>query len=171
MIRVSNIFQIIVVAFSIAIITGSCSRTVNNYEDEKAMVADAKTRIKTITVQDFKKILDSEGNYVLVDCREPGEYGIACIPGAINVPRGLLEFQIGNKVERRAKVYIYCKTGGRSALSADALSLLKYSDVTSIEGGWDAWVKEYPDDIEEEPSTGSGQPAEQPQESGGGCGG
>ncbi len=80
---------------------------------------------------------------VVIDVREPDEYAAGHLPGAINLPRGLLEFKLsGNPaLERRdLAVVLYCKTSGRAALSAVSMQAMGYLNVSSVAGGYDAWV-------------------------------
>lgn len=80
---------------------------------------------------------------VLIDVREPEEYASGHLQGAINLPRGLLEFKLSGTpaLERRdLNVVLYCKTSGRAALSAASMQAMGYLNVTSIAGGYDAWV-------------------------------
>ena len=80
---------------------------------------------------------------VLIDVREPDEYAAGHLQGAVNLPRGLLEFKLsGNPaLERRdMAVVLYCKTSGRAALAAVSMQAMGYLNVTSIAGGYDAWA-------------------------------
>jgi rhodanese-related sulfurtransferase len=75
--------------------------------------------------------------------READEYAAGHIAGAIHVPRGLLEFKLGNMPElsaRDLKILLYCKTSGRAALAACSLHDMGYLAVSSIAGGIDAWI-------------------------------
>jgi rhodanese-related sulfurtransferase len=79
---------------------------------------------------------------VLIDVREADEFHAGHIPGAINIPRGLLEFKLSNEPElaaRDLKLVLYCKNSGRSALAACSLQEMGYLQVLSIEGGFEAW--------------------------------
>jgi len=126
-----------------------CKPGGGTYEDVKDLVSDAKTRIKSVSVQDFAAVMDKGADFKLIDCREPNEFKDGHIPGAINIPRGLLEFSIAKAIpDKAAKIYIYCKSGGRSTLSTESLKKLKYTDVTSIDGGWEGWMKAYPKKIQ-----------------------
>jgi rhodanese-related sulfurtransferase len=103
------------------------------------MVAEAKSLVTEITVPEAKGLFD-QGGYVFVDVREPNETVMGQIPGAILIPRGLVEFQITSKVEdKNANVVVYCKTGGRSALTTYTLRRLGYANVVSMNGGWKGW--------------------------------
>jgi len=78
----------------------------------------------------------------LIDVREPEEYHAGHLPGAINVPRGLLEFKLSNDPaleDRSLNLVIYCKNSGRSALSAKVMKEMGYLHVQSIAGGIEAW--------------------------------
>ncbi|MGH8556217.1 MAG: rhodanese-like domain-containing protein [Methylococcales bacterium] len=76
--------------------------------------------------------------------REPEEFSIGSLPGAMNVPCGVLEFRLGGipKLSNpNASLLLYCRTGGRSALAAQSLQRLGYgyTDVLSLSGGYEAW--------------------------------
>lgn len=103
------------------------------------LVAQARAQIKEISAQEAAAQL---AKLTVLDVREPTEFEAGRIPGAINIPRGVLEFRIGEVHEFAKKdvpVVIYCRTGGRAALAAVALGQLGYSNVVSITGGIAAW--------------------------------
>ena len=80
---------------------------------------------------------------LLIDVREPDEYRQGHVPGAVNMPRGLLEFQMSGQpamAPRDLAIVLYCKTSGRAALAACALHDMGYLNVRSIAGGFDAWA-------------------------------
>lgn len=80
---------------------------------------------------------------LLIDVREPDEYAQGHLPGAISIPRGLLEFRISGEpaLQHPARpVVVYCKTGGRAALSALALQQMGFGRVVSVAGGYEAWI-------------------------------
>ena len=133
------------------------------------MVENAKTNIKSIDVADLQIILDSthHENVVVVDCREPDEYEEKHITGAINVPRGLLEFS--HKIDnRRNTYYIYSNTEKRASLSCERLALLKHKNVILVNGGIEEWLNKYPKLFEE----GGKDGVEAPKvEESSGCGG
>jgi len=105
------------------------------------LVAEAKKNITMISVEDAKALLD-KGGVVFLDCREPKEYKSGHIPGAINIPRGLLEFKIGSKIsDKNASVVIYCKSGGRASLGCCSIQTMGYKNVKNLDGGWKAWAK------------------------------
>lgn len=104
------------------------------------MVADAKQRIREIDAAQAQSLLDK---VPVLDVREPAEFAAGCLPGAINIPRGLLEFQIGNHPVlqncQKGEFIVYCQSGGRSALAADTLKKLGYDQPLSLAGGFKAW--------------------------------
>ena len=104
------------------------------------LVLAAKTRITEVDLSQAEAaIRDAD---LLIDVREADEYSAAHIPGAINIPRGLLEFKLSNDAqlaERTLNLVLYCKNSGRSALAADALREMGYRNVLSLAGGIEAW--------------------------------
>lgn len=106
----------------------------------KEMVENAKSRIRQIHVDDLHRALPSQP--VILDVREPNEYLAGHIPGAVNIPRGVLEFNVSGYLQERDQpgmVYLYCRSGGRGALAADTMQELGYGEVCSVEGGFEAW--------------------------------
>ncbi|HUT71642.1 MAG TPA: rhodanese-like domain-containing protein [Desulfatiglandales bacterium] len=107
----------------------------------KDLVEKAKKNITMISLDDAKALFD-KGGVVFLDCREPKEYKAGHIPGAINIPRGLLEFQIEGKIsDKNANMVMYCKTGGRGCLACESIGEMGYKNVKNMEGGWMAWEK------------------------------
>jgi rhodanese-related sulfurtransferase len=101
-----------------------------------ALVKDAKTRIREVTVDDLKKMKASETAFTLIDVREDNEWTAEHIAGATHIGRGVLDRDIETKVPKKdAKLVVYCGGGSRSALAADILMKLGYTDVASLAGG------------------------------------
>lgn len=106
------------------------------------LVLEAKSQIKEVPTAEAQTLL---GKRVVLDVREYDEYAAGHLPGAINIPRGVLEFKIGMVPECANKdgaFLIYCRTSGRAALSAVQLQRIGYSNVISMAGGFDAWNTE-----------------------------
>jgi rhodanese-related sulfurtransferase len=112
------------------------------------LVKDAKSRIREITAEELHAEMEKNRTHVIVDVREPGEYQSLRISGAMPVPRGILEpaVDLGNPQRNQAlanargeKVVLYCSTGGRSALAADVLQKMGFTDVESLAGGITNW--------------------------------
>ncbi|HQW58610.1 MAG TPA: rhodanese-like domain-containing protein [Thermomonas sp.] len=113
------------------------------------LVAEAQARIREVPPQRFE---GGFGDAVLIDVREPAEFETGHIPGAINIPRGVLEFQVDAHPavanvsdpalsHRERPVVLACRTGGRAALAADNLQRLGFADVRSIDGGVLGWAE------------------------------
>ena len=104
------------------------------------LVAAAKRNISVCDLDTAKATLSTS---LILDVREPAEYAAGCLPGAINIPRGMLEFRISSHPDFQDKqqknITVYCLTGGRSALATEALNKLGYSNAISMEGGFTAW--------------------------------
>ena len=103
-------------------------------------VADAKARIKEVSIEQFKN--NDFSSHLIIDVREPQEHSDCNIDSCINIPRGVLEFEILKHCETNGletEVVLYCKSGGRSALAAEALLDLGFSNVVSLAGGIEAW--------------------------------
>jgi rhodanese-related sulfurtransferase len=126
-----------------AIVVRDTSRPAHPEQTVQDKVAKAKQHITEVTVTTAKQLL-AEGNIVLVDIREESEYAAGHIDNALLLPRGVLEFKIGNTPELANKskaVLLYCRTGGRSALAAQTMQDLGYQNVLSMAGGFEAWQK------------------------------
>ena len=113
----------------------------------KEMVGAVKKELKkSIDIKAFKQVVDSKDYDLIVDVREPDEYEDGHIPGAISLPRGLLEFIIWKPVgfpentDTGKKIFVYCKTGGRAALATKTLQDLGFTNVTHVNmkvGEWE----------------------------------
>jgi len=104
------------------------------------LVQDAKQRVKETTVPDMKRRMDAGENLILVDVREDNEWAKGHLPGAVHMGRGIIERDIEQKVPDTAtKLVLYCGGGFRSALVADNLQKMGYTNVISLDGGWRAW--------------------------------
>src|SRR5688572_4090113 len=90
------------------------------------LIAEAKTRIKQVTPSEA--MADTSENLVYFDCREPQEYNLGHIPGAVFIPRGQMETNIESMISRDKKVVIYCASGNRSALAAETMTRMAASD-------------------------------------------
>ncbi|WP_019430139.1 rhodanese-like domain-containing protein [Limnohabitans sp. Rim47] len=105
------------------------------------LVSQAKTDIREIALQEAEAAIQQAD--VLIDVREADEFAAGHLPGAVLVPRGLLEFKLSGTPalsSRDLKVVLYCKTSGRAALAAQTMQSMGYLNVSSIAGGFDAWV-------------------------------
>ena len=107
-----------------------------------ALVNDAKKRVKETNVADVKRRMDAGEKFVLVDVREESEFASGHLPGAIHLGKGIIERDIEQRVPASdTKIILYCGGGFRSALAADNLQKMGYSNVESMDGGWKGWLE------------------------------
>lgn len=100
-----------------------------------ALVDDVKTRIREITAEECRKL-----DGLLIDVREDHEWNDSHAAGATHLSRGILERDIETVApDKSAKIVLYCGGGYRSALSAESLAKMGYTNVWSLAGGWRAW--------------------------------
>lgn len=104
------------------------------------LINEAKARVKEVSVRDALEKQKGGARTVFLDVREPNEWNLGRIPGALHIPRGTLETKVEQAVQRDATVIIYCASGNRSALAADTMQQMGYRDVASMAGGWRDWV-------------------------------
>lgn len=105
------------------------------------LVTSAKALIREVPVTQAEDVIRNAD--VLIDVREAEEFVAGHIPGAMHASRGMLEFKLSSTPElsaRDLKIVLYCKTSGRAALAARSLHDMGYLSVTSIDGGYDAWI-------------------------------
>jgi len=106
-----------------------------------ALVNDAKKRVNETNVTDVKRRMDAGEKFLLVDVREESEWAAGHLPGAIHLGKGIIERDIERRVpDTEAKLILYCGGGFRSALSADNLQKMGYTNVESMDGGWRKWI-------------------------------
>jgi rhodanese-related sulfurtransferase len=105
-----------------------------------ALVNDAKTRIREIDTNEYRRMLAARDPHLLVDVREASEWAAGHAAGALHLGKGIIERDIEATVpEKNTKLVLYCGGGYRSALAADALQKMGYSNAISLDGGWRAY--------------------------------
>jgi rhodanese-related sulfurtransferase len=106
------------------------------------LVSEVKTRVKETNVAEVKKRMEGGDKFLLVDVREDNEWAKGHIPGAVHMGRGVIERDIEKSVpETSTKMILYCGGGFRSALVADNLQKMGYTNVESMDGGWRGWLE------------------------------
>src|ERR1700733_14771560 len=106
------------------------------------LVTEAKTRIKEENFRETKKRPDAREKIILVDVREDSEWARGHVPGAIHLGRGVIERDIERTIpDKTTQIVLYCGGGFRSALAADNLRKMGYSNVISMDGGWRGWTE------------------------------
>ncbi len=104
------------------------------YEAAKASI----TTISTAKADDIYK----KGGALFLDVREPNEYNSGHIPGAVNIPLGVVEKKIGKTfADKDAVILVYCRTGHRSTIATSELKKLGFTHLLNIDGGMQAWTK------------------------------
>jgi len=101
---------------------------------------DATSQVREITPADVKRMLERGEPCVYLDVREPNEFNLGHLPGAVHIPRGVLELRVEAVVPRDARVVVYCSAGQRSKLAAETLEMMGYADVASMAGGLREYV-------------------------------
>lgn len=105
------------------------------------LVDDAKKRVKETNVPELKKRVDSGEKLIVVDVREDNEWAKGHIAGAVHMGRGVIERDIETQIpDTGTKLVLYCGGGFRSALVADNLQKMGYTNVESMDGGWRGWL-------------------------------
>lgn len=105
------------------------------------LVNDAKSRVKETDVPDVKRRMDAGEKFLLVDVREDSEWAKGHLPNAVHMGRGVIERDIEQRVpDTKTKLILYCGGGFRSALVADNLQKMGYTNVESMDGGWKGWL-------------------------------
>jgi len=104
------------------------------------IVGDAKQRVRETNVDEVKARLDRGEKFVLVDVREDREFDADHLPGAIHLSKGVIERDVEGKYPDLAtELVLYCGGGFRSALAADNLQKMGYTNVISMDGGIRDW--------------------------------
>lgn len=117
-------------------------------------VAESRSRIREVSVDDLDELMQEESDLMILDVREREEYLRGHIPGAICVPRGVLEGAADPYCKNRHRVLceaqdrhlaLYCQTGGRSAMATDRLQQMGFTSVVNVAGGFVMWeAEDYP---------------------------
>jgi rhodanese-related sulfurtransferase len=106
------------------------------------IVADAKSRVKEVDFRNVKQWMDAREKLTLVDVREESEWSRGHLPGAVHLGKGVIERDVEETFpDKQARLVLYCGGGFRSALAADNLQKMGYSDVISMDGGWRGWTE------------------------------
>jgi rhodanese-related sulfurtransferase len=105
-----------------------------------ALVNSAKSRIQQMDIDGYKRLRAAGEKHVLIDTREDSEWTAGHAAGAIHLGKGIIERDIEARVpDKDAKLVLYCGGGYRSALAADALQQMGYTQPISLDGGWRAY--------------------------------
>ena len=109
------------------------------------LVAEARQAITIIDMKMFKDIVDRKAYDIIIDIRESDVYLAGRVPGAMNIPRGVIEFRIWryigypNSTDTSKRIFVYCKGGNRSALATYTLKKLGFSNVVAVDMKFKDW--------------------------------
>jgi rhodanese-related sulfurtransferase len=107
----------------------------------KDFVDEARSRVREIPPADLKARIDRAEEMLILDVREESEVAEGKIPGAVCIPRGVLERDAPEALpDRQRRIVCYCRGGQRSVLACDTLREMGYTDVMSMAGGWREWT-------------------------------
>jgi rhodanese-related sulfurtransferase len=113
----------------------------------KQKVDAVQKHVKTIGIDEYRKIVEDPGAALIVDVREPHEYAAGHVPGSINIPRGVVESEILNHVSVSGKadmerpIVLQCQSGKRASLAAESLRDLGFTQTTVVMMNLDDWKK------------------------------
>jgi len=103
------------------------------------LVNDAKSRVREIDIEGYQKMVEAGDPHILVDTREDNEWDKGHVSGAVHMSKGIIERDIETKVaDKGTRIVLYCGGGFRSALVADNLQKMGYTNAISLDGGWRA---------------------------------
>ncbi len=108
-------------------------------------VDTAKKQVRTIGMEEYRKLVENPGSALIVDVREPNEYAAGHVPGVINIPRGFIESQIWNhvgspdKADKERPIILQCQSGRRASLAAQSLEELGFTGTTAVVMNLDEW--------------------------------
>jgi rhodanese-related sulfurtransferase len=106
------------------------------------LVQDAKKLVKETNVPDVKQRMDAGEKFILIDVREDNEWAKGHIAGAVHMGKGVIERDVEESCpDARTKLILYCGGGFRSALVAENLQKMGYTNVESMDGGWRGWLE------------------------------
>src|SRR5689334_22734333 len=106
------------------------------------LVEETKTRIRETNIVQVKQRLNAGEKFHLVDVREESEFGRGHLPGATHLSKGIIERDIDKSIpDKSSPIVLYCGGGFRSALTADNLQKMGYTNVVSMDGGWRGWTE------------------------------
>lgn len=109
--------------------------------------AVAQKPVRTIGMEDYRKLVENPGTALIIDVREPEEYAAGHVPGAINIPRGVIDSQIWNhvgsaeKADRQRPIVLQCQAGKRATLAAQTLGELGFTQTSAVIMNLDDWEK------------------------------
>ncbi len=165
-----SIVKITILFGILSVILSNCGEKKIVY-DADLFVAQALELADPINVEDLKNVIDTGTMYLILDVREPNEHDPGYIPGSVNLPRGIIEFNIAKTAYWESKdlyepfkndlIIVYCKKGKRGIMAAATLEKMGYTNVKYLEGGFKQWELTYPNEYERNESSHGHEEAEE----------
>ncbi|MCU4177612.1 rhodanese-like domain-containing protein [Carboxylicivirga sp. N1Y90] len=162
--------------YIVALLLVACNNQATDLTVDQ-MVEQAVEVVKTTQPDELMKIMETEEIFTVIDVRQKDEFYYGYIPGAVNIPRGSIEFSINNATfweneglympNTDELIILVCKKGKRSILAGHTLQRMGYSNVRVLKEGWKSWEMAYPDYCEKNLEMLAGGPAK--HDDGGGC--
>ena len=138
--RVFIIFTVMVISIPVSLQARELSieQVKQNVENLSKAVAEG---LQTVSAKNFKKVIESNDEFVLLDVRSADEFNAAHLPGALNIERGRIEWIAPNILKKTDRtIYVYCQDGRRSAFAAERLIQMGYTNTILISDGFEGWV-------------------------------
>ena len=133
--------KLVLIVLALALSLGLDGTALPQPLTKKDLVREAMAAVAHVDVLRARQMWQRGGTY-FIDCREEKEFRRGHIPGAINIPRGWLQFKIEELIpERDAEVVLYCRSGDRSSLGVQSIKRMGYVRAVNLDGGWNAWNK------------------------------
>lgn len=142
-----RMFRFAIVLFGAFAISAPALAAENWPDSVTAYVAQVRKTVKTTDMDGYLAAVKNPQGALLLDVREDNEFKAGHVPGAINVPRGLLEFTLWKKIgypgtfDMNRKIYVQCATGGRATLAAADLQKVGFTNVTAVIMNFEDWTK------------------------------
>jgi len=140
-----TIFNVLLIGAEISVSSVAFAQALPLPVAEK--IQAAQKQIKTIGMDEYRNVVANPGGALIVDVREPHEYAAGHVPGAINIPRGIIEFKIWNHVGYPAQtqmdqpMILQCQSGNRASLAAQALAEMGFTHTSAVVMSLDDWQK------------------------------
>lgn len=107
-------------------------------------IGTAQKPVRVIGMDEYRKVVDNPGSALIIDVREPDEYAAGHVPGSINIPRGQIESQIWNHVEKtdlEKPIVLQCQAGRRASMAAQSLGALGFTQTKAVVMNLDDWQR------------------------------
>ena len=133
------------IGFGLILTSAGIAQTLPPAVAEK--VQAAQKQVKTISMEEYRKVVANPGGILIVDVREPQEFAAGHVPGAINIPRGVLEFkiwhQVGYPTDTRMDqpMVLQCQSGNRASLAAQTLLEMGFTHISAVVMNLNDWHK------------------------------